>query len=179
MKLLNQTAIVTGSSSGIGRAIAVAFGQEGANVVVNYNSSREKALEVVKQIKAVGGKAIAVKANVGKESDVIRLFEKTVAAFGRVDILVANSGIQDDSSFLKMTLEQWNNVININLTGQFLSAREAAKHFVAQVEGKTPDRAIGKIICMSSVHDMIPWAGHVNYAASKGGVLMFMKSIAQ
>jgi glucose 1-dehydrogenase len=179
MKLINQTAIVTGSSSGIGRAIAVAFGQEGANVVVNYNSSREKALEVVKQIKAAGGKAIAVKAHVGKEADVIRMFEKTVDTFGGVDILVANSGIQNDSSFLKMTLEQWENVININLTGQFLTAREAAKHFVAQAEGKMVERAIGKIICMSSVHDMIPWAGHINYAASKGGVLMFMKSIAQ
>lgn len=179
MKLAQQTAIITGSSSGIGRAIAVAFGKEGANVIVNYNSSRAKALEVVKQIKAEGGDAIAVKANVGKETDVLKMFEKAIEAFGQVDILVANSGIQDDASFLNMSLDQWNNVININLTGQFLCAREAARHFVAQAEGKTTTGAIGKIICMSSVHDMIPWAGHINYAASKGGVLMFMKSIAQ
>lgn len=179
MKLTNQTAIITGSSSGIGKAIAIAFGQEGANVVINYNSSREKALEVVKQIKAAGGDAIAVKANVGKEADVLKMFEKAVAVFGRIDIVVANSGIQNDATFMEMTLEQWENVININLTGQFLCAREAAKHFVAQAKGQTPVLAIGKIICMSSVHDMIPWAGHVNYAASKGGVLMFMKSIAQ
>ncbi len=179
MKLINQTAIITGSSSGIGKAIAIAFGQEGANVVVNYNSSREKALEVVKQIKAAGGDAIAVKANMGKEADVLKMFEKAVAAFGQIDIVVANSGIQNDATFMEMTLEQWENVININLTGQFLCAREAAKHFVAQAKGQTPVRAIGKIICMSSVHDMIPWAGHVNCAASKGGVLMFMKSIAQ
>lgn len=179
MKLAHQTAIITGSSSGIGRAIAVAFGKEGANVIVNYNSSRAKALEVVKQIKAEGGDAIAVKANVGKEADVLKMFEKAIEAFGQVDILVANSGIQDDAPFLNMTLDQWNNVLNINLTGQFLCAREAARHFVAQAEGKTTTGAIGKIICMSSVHDMIPWAGHINYAASKGGVLMFMKSIAQ
>lgn len=179
MKLTNQTAIITGSSSGIGKAIAIAFGQEGANVVVNYNSSRDKALEVVKQIKAAGGDAIAVKANVGKEADVLKMFEKAVTVFGQIDIVVANSGIQNDATFMEMTLEQWENVININLTGQFLCAREAAKHFVAQAKGQTPVRAIGKIICMSSVHDMIPWAGHVNYAASKGGVLMFMKSIAQ
>ncbi|MFN3377892.1 MAG: SDR family oxidoreductase [Runella zeae] len=179
MKLTNQTAIITGSSSGIGKAIAIAFGQEGANVVVNYNSSRDKALEVVKQIKAAGGDAIAVKANVGKEADVLKMFEKAVAVFGQIDIVVANSGIQNDATFMEMTLEQWENVININLTGQFLCAREAAKHFVTQAKGQAPVRAIGKIICMSSVHDMIPWAGHVNYAASKGGVLMFMKSIAQ
>ncbi|MFN8347120.1 MAG: SDR family oxidoreductase [Spirosomataceae bacterium] len=179
MKLSNQTAIVTGSSSGIGRAIAVAFGREGANVVINYNSSREKALEAVKQIKAEGGKAIAVKANVSKEADVLRMFEKAVAAFGQVTVMVANSGIQDDAPFLKMTLQQWEKVIGINLTGQFLCAREAANHFVRQTEGKNSEGAIGKIICMSSVHDMIPWAGHVNYAASKGGVLMLMKSMAQ
>ena len=178
--LRNQVAVVTGSSSGIGRAVIVELAKRGANVVVNYRSSKKEADEVLQEIEANGGKAIAVKADVSKKQDVDNLIKQTLEAFDRLDIMVANAGIQVDAPFLDMTLEQWNKVIDVNLTGQFLVAHAAAKQFVKQnPDSKNADKAIGKIVCMSSVHDMIPWAGHVNYAASKGGVLMFMKSIAQ
>ncbi|MFT4031042.1 MAG: SDR family oxidoreductase [Siphonobacter sp.] len=178
-RLKDQIAIITGSSSGIGQAIAIEMAREGAFVVINYYNNVDGAIETLKQIEAEGGKGIYVQADVSKEEEVKVLFTKTLEAYGRVDILVSNSGHQVDSPFLKMTLDQWNSVIGTNLTGQFLCAREAAQQFVKQADDDPSDTCIGKIICMSSVHDMIPWAGHVNYAASKGGVLMFMKSIAQ
>jgi glucose 1-dehydrogenase len=178
--LKNQVAVVTGSSSGIGRAVVIELAKRGANVVVNYRSSKVAAEEVVEEIKAGGGKAIVVQADVSEKEDVDKLMQKTLDAYGQLDIMVANAGIQVDAPFLEMDLEQWNKVISVNLTGQFLVTQAAAKQFVKQnPDSKNSEEAIGKIICMSSVHDMIPWAGHVNYAASKGGVLMFMKSIAQ
>jgi glucose 1-dehydrogenase len=178
-RLTGQTAIVTGASSGIGRGIALRMGQEGAQVVVNFNSNEKSAQEVVDEIRAGGGTAIAVKADVSREADVLQLFEQTFRAFGTVDILVNNSGLQKDAPFLEMTLADWQRVIDVNLTGQFLCAREAAKEFIRR--GVVPERSVaaGKIICISSVHEVIPWAGHVNYAASKGGIMLFMKSIAQ
>ncbi len=178
-RLDNQTAIVTGSSSGIGKACAIALGQAGANVVVNYAGNSRGAEEAIAEIEAAGGKAIAVKADVSKEDQVQNMFKMGIDAFGTVDILVNNAGLQKDASFVDMTLDDWNFVIGVNLTGQFLCAREAAKEFLRR--GPRPDVsvALGKIICMSSVHELIPWAGHVNYAASKGGVMLFMKSIAQ
>ncbi|SDM89762.1 SDR family oxidoreductase [Siphonobacter aquaeclarae] len=177
LRLDQKVAIVTGSSSGIGQAIAIEMAKEGASVVINYHSSRDGAEETLRVIEDAGGKGIIVKADVSREEDVLALFAEAIQAFGRLDILVNNTGRQVDSAFLDMSLDQWNAVISTNLTGQFLCAREAARQFVKQ--GGEPEKAIGAIICMSSVHDMIPWAGHVNYAASKGGVLMFMKSIAQ
>ncbi len=178
-RLTGQTAIVTGASSGIGRGIALRMGQEGAQVVVNFNSNEKSAQEVVDEIRAGGGTALAVKADVSREADVLQLFEQTFRAFGTVDILVNNSGLQKDAPFLEMTLADWQRVIDVNLTGQFLCAREAAKEFIRR--GVVPERSVaaGKIICISSVHEVIPWAGHVNYAASKGGIMLFMKSIAQ
>jgi glucose 1-dehydrogenase len=177
--LAGQKALVTGGSSGIGRAVAVALGGAGADVAVNYRSGEEEAEEVVDAIKEKGGNAIALQADVAKEDQVQAMFAKMRDAFGTVDILVANAGLQQDAPFDQMTLQQWNTVINVNLTGQFLCCREAVKEFKRRGVRREISCAAGKIICMSSVHDTIPWAGHVNYAASKGGVMLMMKSIAQ
>ena len=179
LSLKNQVALVTGASSGLGYACADALAKEGACVVVNYHSQAEPAEELVEKIRADGGRAIAVKGDVSKEADVENLFDQTIAEFGRLDILVANSGLQKDAASIDMTLEDWNTVINVNLTGQFLCARAALRQFRSQAHRPEISRAVGKIIHMSSVHQLIPWAGHVNYAASKGGVDMLMKSLAQ
>lgn len=178
-RLKGQTAIVTGASSGIGKACAVALGKEGANVVVNYAGNSKGADEAVEEIKSTGAQAIAVKADVSQEDQVKAMFATAVETFGTVDILVNNAGLQKDAAFVDMTLEDWNFVIAVNLTGQFLCAREATREFIRRGRRPEVSRSLGKIICMSSVHEMIPWAGHVNYAASKGGVMLFMKSIAQ
>ena len=178
-KLKGQIAIVTGASSGIGAGVAKALAKEGATVVVNYSSSPEKGSKVLDEIHNAGGKGILVKADVSNEKDVVEMFEKTISEFGTVDILVANAGLQKDSKFHEMSLAEWNRVIGINLTGQFLCAREAIKEFLRRGVVPSRSKAAGKIICMSSVHEVIPWAGHANYAASKGGVMMLMKSIAQ
>jgi glucose 1-dehydrogenase len=174
----NQTVLVTGASSGIGQGIAIAFGERGANVIVNYHSDQEGAEVTVKTITQRGGKGFTHQADVGKEDDVIAMFQKAADEYGAIDVLINNAGIQKDSSFCTMTLEQWNKVINTNLTGQFLCAREAIKHFETKPQSTPEGMAIGNIIFISSVHDIIPWAGHVNYASSKGGILMLMKSLA-
>jgi glucose 1-dehydrogenase len=178
-KLEGQVAIVTGASSGIGAGVAKALALAGARVVVNYSSNAEKAEAVLAEVKAGGGSGIIVKADVSKEAEVIAMFKETIRQFGTVDILVNNAGLQKDAKFHEMTLAEWDYVLGINLTGQFLCSREAIKEFIKR--GVVPDRSksAGKIICMSSVHEVIPWAGHANYAASKGGVMMLMKTIAQ
>jgi glucose 1-dehydrogenase len=177
--LAGQKALVTGGSSGIGRAVAIALGGAGADVAVNYRSGEEEAQEVVEAIKEKGSNAMALQADVAKEDQVQAMFAKMCDAFGTIDILVANAGLQQDAPFDQMTLQQWNTVINVNLTGQFLCCREAVREFKRRGVRREISCAAGKIICMSSVHDTIPWAGHVNYAASKGGVMLMMKSIAQ
>jgi glucose 1-dehydrogenase len=177
--LAGQKALVTGGSSGIGRAVALALGGAGADVVVNYRSGAEEAQEVVSAIRDKGSNAIALQADVSKEDEVQALFRRMFEAFGTIDILVANAGLQKDAPFHQMTLQDWNTVLSVNLTGQFLCAREAVREFKRRGVRKEVSCAAGKIICMSSVHDVIPWAGHVNYAASKGGVMLMMKSIAQ
>lgn len=177
--LKNQVAIVTGASSGIGHATAAALAAAGAAVIVNYHSQSKPAEALVDEIRQAGGKAQAVRADVGDEGDVERLFAETVDAFGRVDILIANSGVQRDAPIGDMTLDQWNEVIATNLTGQFLCARAAVRQFRQQGRGASVSAAAGKIIHMSSVHQLIPWAGHANYAASKGGVDLFMRTLAQ
>jgi glucose 1-dehydrogenase len=178
-KLQDQVAIVTGGSSGIGAGIAKALAAEGAKVVVNYSSSPDKATNVLNEIRANGGEGITVKADVSDEDHVLEMFRQAITAFGTVDILVNNAGLQNDAKFHEMTLEQWNHVMDINLTGQFLCAREAIKEFLKRGVVAARSRSAGKIICISSVHEVIPWAGHANYAASKGGVMMLMKTIAQ
>ncbi len=176
--LQDQVAIVTGGSSGLGHAIARAFGEAGACVVVNYRSGRERAEDIAGAITRAGGRAVAIGADVALEEDVLRMFDETVEHFGALDILVANSGMQKDAPVADLTLASWQRVIDVNLTGQFLCAREAIRRF-RQQDGRSVSRARGKIICMSSVHEVIPWAGHVNYAASKGGISMMMKTLAQ
>jgi glucose 1-dehydrogenase len=177
--LKGQKALVTGANSGIGKAVAIALGEAGADVVVNYVRGEEAANEVVDTIKATGNKAMAILADVSKEDQVQAMFKKMIDEFGTIDILVNNAGLQQDAPLETMTLQQWNTVIGINLTGQFLCAREAAKEFRRRGVKPEVSVAAGKIICMSSVHDVIPWSGHVNYASSKGGVMMLMKSLAQ
>ncbi len=178
-KLEGQVAIVTGASSGIGAGVAKALAGEGASVIVNYSSSPDKAEKVLNEIQSTGGTARTIKADVSKEADVVSMFQETFREFGTVDILINNAGLQKDNKFHEMSLDEWNRVIGINLTGQFLCAREAIKEFLRRGVDPSRSKAAGKIICMSSVHEVIPWAGHANYAASKGGVMMLMKSIAQ
>ena len=177
--LEGQRALVTGANSGIGEAVARGLGEAGAKVVVNYVAGDERAQVVVDDIVKSGGQAIAVRADVSKENEVETMFQRAVDAFGSVDILVNNAGLQRDAPLHEMSLKDWQFVIDVNLTGQFLCAREAVREF--RRRGVVPEisAAAGKIICMSSVHDVIPWAGHANYAASKGGVSMLMKTMAQ
>jgi glucose 1-dehydrogenase len=177
--LKDQVTLVTGASSGIGKKIAEAMGKSGAKVVVNYLTEEDKANQIVQDIQKKGGSAIAVQADVSQEDQVIKMFQATYDTFGTIDILVNNAGIQKDADFLELSLDDWQQVLNVNLTGSFLCAKEAVKEF--RRRGVIPERSIaaGKIIFISSVHDTIPWAGHVNYASSKGGVMMLMKSLAQ
>ena len=179
ISLGGQRALVTGANSGIGEGIARGLAEAGAAVAVNYVSGDDRAENIVEDIRKAGGKAIAIKADVSKEQEVQTMFRTMFEHFGSIDILVNNAGLQKDAPLHEMTLDQWNTVINVNLTGQFLCAREAVREFLRR--GVVPElsSAAGKIICVSSVHDVIPWAGHVNYAASKGGVAMLMKSMAQ
>lgn len=174
-----QKALVTGANSGIGKAVAIALGQAGADVVVNYVAGAEQAEAVADEIRAAGVQAFAHQADVSQEDQVVAMFERAFVALGTIDILVNNAGLQRDARFEEMTLAQWNTVIGVNLTGQFLCAREAVREFKRRGVRPEVSRAAGKIVCISSVHEVIPWAGHVNYAASKGGVMMMMKSIAQ
>ena len=176
----DQIAIITGASSGIGAGVAKAMAANGATVVVNYpvDAAKEMAEVVKNEITSAGGKAVVYKTDVSKEEEVKQMFADTVAQFGTVDILVNNAGLQRDAPFTEMTLEQWNYVLSVNLTGQFLCAREAVREFLRRgITDKS--KSAGKIICMSSVHEVIPWAGHANYAASKGGIMLLMKTIAQ
>ncbi|MEU1039486.1 SDR family oxidoreductase [Streptomyces sp. NPDC005551] len=177
--LKGQKALVTGANSGIGRATALGLGRAGADVVVNYVADRDAAEEVVREITSFGVRAAAHEADVSREDQVTAMVDRMVQEFGTIDIMVANAGLQRDARFTDMTLAQWQKVIDVNLTGQFLCAREATKEF--RRRGVVPEvsRAAGKIICMSSVHQLIPWSGHVNYASSKGGVLMMMQTLAQ
>jgi glucose 1-dehydrogenase len=159
--------------------VAQALAAAGAKVAINYHSGREAAEAIASDIRASGGEAFAIKADVSDEGTVEQMIATTVERFGRLDILVANSGLQKDAPFRDLSLENWRRVIDVNLTGQFLSCRGAVRQFLAQDERPNLSKARGKIICMSSVHEVIPWAGHVNYAASKGGIMLMMKSLAQ
>ena len=177
--LEGQRALVTGANSGIGEAIARGLAEAGAAVVVNYVSGDDRAQAVVEEIAAAGGRAVAIRADVSDEGEVQAMFRQATETFGSIDILVNNAGLQADAPLHEMSLSQWQRVIGVNLTGQFLCAREAIREFLRR--GPVPELScsLGKIICLSSVHDVIPWAGHANYAASKGGVSMFMKTLAQ
>jgi len=179
LDLTGQRALVTGASSGIGEGVAKGLAEAGATVVVNYASGDERAVKVVNEIVAKGGNAIAIQADVSNEYQVQQMFRRMFDEYDSIDILVNNAGLQQDAPFHELTLAQWQKVIDVNLTGQFLCAREAVREFLRR--GVVPElsSAAGKIVCISSVHDIVPWAGHANYAASKGGVAMLMKTMAQ
>ncbi|MET8028317.1 SDR family oxidoreductase [Streptomyces avermitilis] len=177
--LKGQKALVTGANSGIGKATAIGLGRVGADVVVNYVAGRDAAEEVVREIESFGVHAYAHEADVSQEDQVADMVSRMVKEFGTIDVMVANAGLQRDAAVTDMTMAQWQKVLDVNLTGQFLCAREAAKEFMRRGVVPEVSRSAGKIICMSSVHQIIPWAGHVNYASSKGGVLMMMATLAQ
>jgi glucose 1-dehydrogenase len=179
LSLKGQRALVTGANSGIGAGVARALAQAGAAVVVNYVANHEVADAMVAEIRGMGGRAMALKADVSREDQVQAMFQRMIEEWGSIDILVNNAGLQKDAAFHEMSLADWQFVLDVNLTGQFLCAREAVREFLRR--GPAPELSVssGKIICMSSVHDRIPWAGHVNYAASKGGVMLLMQSLAQ
>ncbi|MCX4405839.1 SDR family oxidoreductase [Streptomyces sp. NPDC059837] len=177
--LKGQKALVTGANSGIGKATAIGLGRVGADVVVNYVAGRDAAEEVVREIEGFGVRAYAHEADVSQEDQVVDMVSRMVEEFGTIDVMVANAGLQRDAPVTEMTMAQWQKVLDVNLTGQFLCAREATKEFLRRGVVPEVSRSAGKIICMSSVHQIIPWAGHVNYAASKGGVQMLMATLAQ
>ena len=178
-RLKSQVALITGASSGIGKGIAMAMADEGALIVVNYIGQADAAREVVGEIERKNTRVIAVEADVSNEDQVRRMFGKAIKEFGTVDILINNAGIQRDAAFDMMTLDDWQNVIDVNLTGAFLCSREAVIEFKRR--GVQPEKSLsaGKIIFISSVHQVIPWSNHCNYAASKGGISLLMKSMAQ
>ncbi|MER6780557.1 MULTISPECIES: SDR family oxidoreductase [unclassified Streptomyces] len=177
--LKGQKALVTGANSGIGKATAIGLGRAGADVVVNYVSGQDAAQEVVREIEGFGVRAYAHEGDVSQEDQVVEMVARMVREFGTIDIMVANAGLQRDAALTDMTMAQWSKVLDVNLTGQFLCAREATKEFLRRGVVPEVSRSAGKIICMSSVHQIIPWAGHVNYASSKGGVQMLMATLAQ
>ena len=177
--LVGQPALVTGANSGIGMAVALGLARAGADVAVNYVTHPETAEEVAHEITGMGRRAITLKADVSKEDEVEAMYAAAIKEFGTLHINVSNAGLQRDSKFAEMTLEQWNTVIGVNLTGQFLCTRAAAREFLRRGVVPGVSQAAGKMICMSSVHQVIPWAGHANYAASKGGIKLLMESIAQ
>jgi glucose 1-dehydrogenase len=177
--LQGQKALVTGANSGIGKAVAISLGEAGADVVVNYNRDPDAAAQVADTIRSSGVRALTIQADVSLEAEVRAMFGQMLRELGTIDVLVNNAGLQQDASIDEMTLAQWNKVISVNLTGQFLCAREAIREFKRRGVVAQVSVSAGKIICMSSVHEVIPWSGHANYAASKGGVMLFMKSIAQ
>lgn len=178
-RLKGKSALVSGANSGIGEAIARAFAYEGANVGLNYVQDEQKAKSIVREIRKKRGKAIAIFADVSKEEDVQNMFKQVLKEFGKLDILVSNAGIQRDSPFVQMSLKNWQKVLDVNLTGSFLCARESARIFLKKGKKKGKPTSLGNIIFISSVHEVIPWAGHANYTASKGGLMMLMKTIAQ
>jgi len=180
-KLTGQVAIITGASSGIGAGVAKALSLSGAVVVINYPTvaTQPAAEAVLADIVAAGGTGSTAICDVSKEDEVQRMFADTIRQFGTVDILINNAGLQKDSPFENMTLDQWNFVLGVNLTGQFLCAREAIREYLRRGVDPKRSTAAGKIVHMSSVHEVIPWAGHANYAASKGGIMLLMKTLAQ
>ena len=176
--LQGQIAMVTGGNSGIGEACVRHLAAAGATVAINYVTAPEAADLIAGDIQGSGGKAASFRADVSDEMQVLAMYDAIRAAFGTLDILVANAGLQRDAPIETMTSAQWDTVLNVNLKGQFLCAREAAKEY--QRRGRRgASKSLGKIVCMSSVHQLIPWARHANYAASKGGILLLMQSLAQ
>jgi glucose 1-dehydrogenase len=177
LSLAGQRALVTGAATGIGKGIVEALAKAGADVAINYRSHGEEAEELARTVQEMGGKAVALQADVSKEAEVIALFDAAERDLGPIDIVVSNAGLQRDAKIAEMTLEDWNTVIEVNLTGSFLVGREAIRRF--RKKGMGASRSLGKLVFNSSVHQRIPWAFHANYAASKGGLKLLMESLAQ
>ena len=169
--LRGKTVVVTGASSGIGKAIALRFGKEQANVVLNYNSNPEPIEEMVEEIESYGGKAVGIQANVTSEEDVRKLINTAHEQFGSLDVMINNAGIENEVPSEKLSLEDWRKVIDVNLTGAFLGSREAIDYMLKH-------DIKGSVINMSSVHEVIPWPHFVHYAASKGGVKLMTETLA-
>ena len=170
MQLDKKVAIVTGSDSGIGRAIAIRFAQAGAGVVVNYAHSQDKAEEVRQTIEKAGGKVFVVQADVSQYQQVTALIQQTVDHFGRLDILVNNAGMEIHSPFLEVSEEQFDRVLGIDLKGAFFCAQAAARQMVKQ-------QSAGRIVNISSVHEDLPMPQNVPYCCAKGGLRMLMRTI--
>jgi len=181
VSLRNQVAIITGASSGIGTGIAKSIASAGAKVIINHSSEKSKneVQKVLEEIKKNGGDGMVYQCDVSKEAEVVNMFAYVVSEYGTVDILINNAGIQKDAKFIDMTVEEWDTLMGINLRGQFLCSREAIKEFLRRGIDTSRSVACGKIIHISSVHEIIPWAGHANYAASKGAIKMLMQTLAQ
>lgn len=178
--LAGQVAIVTGAASGIGRGCALALAKAGCRVVVNHlPGDEDDARELAKELEAAGSQAFSFAADVSQGDHVEAMFAEACRRFGTVHILVNNAGIQSGAPFQDMTFDQWRKVMAVNLDGQFLCARAAVREFLRRGPQPEVSSATGKIICMSSVHQEIPWALEANYAASKGGVMLLMQSLAQ
>ncbi|HEX2237224.1 MAG TPA: SDR family oxidoreductase [Gammaproteobacteria bacterium] len=177
--LEGQKALVTGANSGIGAAIAKELATAGAEVAINYVTNPDATNRLIDEIESAGGRAIGIKADVSQEDQVQTMFREVIDTLGTLDILVNNAGLQRDAPVHEMTLRDWELVLGVNLTGQFLCSREAIKEFLRREVPRECSCSAGKIICVSSVHDRIPWAGHANYAASKGGVMLLMMTMAQ
>lgn len=177
--LKGQKALVTGANSGIGAAIAKGLAAAGAEVAINYVANDDATYRLIGEIESAGGRAIGVKADVSQEEPVRAMFREVIDTFGTIDILVNNAGLQRDAPVHEMSLQDWELVLAVNLTGQFLCSRAAIKEFLRRETPRECSCSAGKIICISSVHDRIPWAGHANYAASKGGVMLLMMTMAQ
>ena len=173
MLLEGRRTLITGASSGIGRATALRFGAEGASVCVNYYSDREKADAdaVCGEVERSGGRAFSVQADVGDEKQVIAMVAAVVERFGGIDVLVNNAGIEKQVPTLEMPLDLWESVLRTNLTGAFLCLREAGRHMAAARSGV--------IVNMSSVHEFIPWPGFAHYCASKGGMKLLTQTVAR
>jgi glucose 1-dehydrogenase len=177
-RLNGQIALITGADRGIGRAIAIALAADGADVVVNHLPADDPG-EVIARITEAGGKARAHAADVTEEDQVVGMIRAAVDEMGGLDILVNNAGIQMDSQVTQMSLDQWQRVIAVNLTGAFLCSREAVKEFCRRGVIAERSASAGKLIFISSVHQRIPWAGRANYVASKGGLKLLMETLAQ
>ena len=171
MKLQGKVAIVTGAGTGIGQAIAIAFAESGASVVVDYVGKASVSEETIQKIRTFGGKSLGIEADVSLPDEVDGLIQKTVAAFGKLDVLVNNAGIEKKIAFLDYPLPEWEKIIAVNLTGPFLCSQAAAKQMIRQGSG-------GRIINISSIHEDLPMPTNAPYCASKGGLRMLMRTIA-
>ncbi len=171
MKLEGRNAVVTGGGRGVGRAISLAYAREGANIIVNYAGNEKAANEVVEMIKGMGRKAVAVKGDVGNEADAKRIVESCVENFGSVHIIVNNAGVSKPGMLHKLDVATWDEVVNIQMRGPWLTVKAASKYFMEQ--------SYGRIVNVTSVAGVVGTIGQINYSAAKGGVISMTKSMAR